>query len=152
MADWKNTRLAVSYADEDGDNVDVTPIDAYSPTFSLGAEVMHSLERTHIGVIFAPQSISFSLTVKAIGDAAAKLTILAMKGKRFDITLQEQDGTDWSFKSLVLSDCVITSASPTPASLSGAPAASFSGFSLGATADPKTGSAFEIPHVGGGGD
>lgn len=152
MADWKNTRLAVSYTDEDGSNVDVSPIDAYSPTFSLGAEVLHSLERTHLGVVFAPQSISFSLTVKAIGDAAAKLTILAMKGKRFNITLQEEQGTDWSFKSLVLSDCIITSASPTPASLSGAPAATFSGFSLSANADPKTGTAFEIPHVGGAGE
>jgi hypothetical protein len=149
MADWKNTRLAVSYTDEDGNNVDITPIDAYAPTFSLGAEVMHSLERTHIGVIFTPQSISFSLTVKAIGDAVAKLTILAMKGKRFNITLQEQDGTDWSFKSIVLNDCIITNASPTPASLSGAPAATFSGFSLSAKADPKTGAGFEIPHVGG---
>ncbi len=144
MADWKNTRLAVSYRDEDGNIVNVTPIDAYSPTFSLGAEVMHSLEQTHIGVIFSPQSISFSLTVKAIGDAVAKLTILAMKGKRFDITLQEQDGTDWSFDTLVLGDCVITSASPSPASISGAPAATFSGFSLSASADPKVGDPFTI--------
>ncbi len=144
MADWKNTRLAVSYRDEDGNIVNVTPIDAYSPTFSLGAEVMHSLEQTHIGVIFSPQSISFSLTVKAIGDAVAKLTILAMKGKRFDITLQEQDGTDWSFDTLVLGDCIITSASPSPASISGAPAATFSGFSLSASADPKVGDPFTI--------
>jgi len=148
MADWKNTRLAVSYTDEDKNSVDVTPVDAYSPTFSLNAEVIHSLERTHVGVIFAPQSISFSVTVKAIGDAAAKLTMLALKGKRFDITLQEQDGSDWSFDSIVLSDCIITSASPTPATLSGAPAATFSGFSLSATADPKAGDSFAIPHIG----
>jgi hypothetical protein len=149
MPDWKNTRLAVSYTDEDGNNVQVTPIDAYTPTFSLNAEVLHSLEQTHMGVIFTPQSISFSMTVKAIGDAVGRLTILAMQAKRFDITIQENDGNDWSFKSIVLSDCIITSASPSPASISGAPAATFSGFSLTAKADPKAGTAFSIGAPGG---
>jgi hypothetical protein len=145
MPDWKNTRLAVSYTDADNNTVEVTPIDAYTPTFSLNAEAIHSLEQTHVGVVFSPQSISFSMTVKAIGDAAAKLTLLAMDGKRFDITLQESDGTDWSFKSIVLGDCLITSASPSPATVGGAPAATFSGFSLQAKAEPKTGAAVEIP-------
>lgn len=145
MPDWTNTRLAVSYTDEDGNSVDVTPIDAYSPTFSLNAEVMHSLEQTHIGVIYAPQALSFSLTVKAIGEPAAQLTALALQGKRFEIVLQESDGTDWSFNTIVMTDCIITSASPTPATISGAPAATFSGFSLAASAAPKSGEAVEVP-------
>ncbi|MGV9818731.1 hypothetical protein [Nocardia xishanensis] len=145
MPDWRS-RLAVSYVDEDGNSVDVTPIDAFSPSFSLNAEALHSIEQTHIGVVYTPQAITFSMTVRAIGDAAAKLTSLAMQGKRFDITLQEtDDGADWSFDSIVLSDCIITSANPSPAAISGAPAATFSGMSLASTIDPKTGENQVIP-------
>lgn len=145
MPDWK-TRLAVSYTDEDGNTVDITPIDSFSPSFSLNAEVMHSIEQTHIGVIYTPQAMSFSMTVKAIGDVAAQLTALALEGKRFDVTLQEtDDGNDWSFSKIVMTDCIITSANPTNATISGAPMASFSGFSLAASSEPKSGSAIEIP-------
>lgn len=142
--DWK-TRLAVSYVDENGVKVDVSPIDSFSPSFSLNAEVIHSIEKTHIGSVFTPQSITFSMTVKAIGDVAAQLTVLALDATRFDVTLHENDGTDWSFKRVVLRDCIITSASPSNTTISGAPSATFSGFSLQATAEPKTGAAVTIP-------
>ena len=145
MADW-NTRLAVSYKDEDGNTVSVTPIDTFTPSFSLSAEVLHSIEATHIGVVYSPQAISFSMSVKAIGDVAAKLTSLALEGKRFEIVLQESDGgSDWSFKKLVMKDCIITSATPTTATISGAPSATFSGFCLGASSEPKTGAQVELP-------
>ncbi len=142
--DWR-TRLAVSYVDENGVKVDVSPIDSFSPSFSLNAEVIHSIEKTHIGSVFTPQSITFSMTVKAIGDVAAQLTVLALDATRFDVTLHENDGTDWSFKRVVLRDCIITSASPSNTTISGAPSATFSGFSLQATAEPKTGAAVTIP-------
>jgi len=141
--DWR-TRLAVSYT-ENGKTVDITPIDSFSPSFSLSIEPIHSIERTHVGAVFSPQSITFSLTVKAIGDVAARLTALAMQGKRFDITLQEKIGDDWSFESVVLGDCMITSAMPTSASPSGAPTATFSGFSLHATTESKDKVKVEIP-------
>ena len=144
MPDW-NTRLAVSYTDDQGQQVDVTPIRAFTPTFSLNAEALHSIEATHMGVVFMPESISFSMTVDAIGDVAAKLTVLALEGRRFDVLLQEATGDDWSFRSIVMSECILTSASPSAAALSGAPSATFSGFSLGARAVPKTGSAVEVP-------
>jgi hypothetical protein len=144
MPEWK-TRLAVSYI-ESGNTVTISPIDSYTPTFSLNAEPMHSIEQTHIGVIYMPQSMSFSMTVKAIGNVAAQLTSLAMEGKTFDIVLQEtDDGNDWSFKTIVMKNCIITSASPSPASISGAPAATFSGFSLAASTEPKVGAKVEVP-------
>jgi len=142
--DWR-TRLAVTYVDEAGNKVDVTPIDSFSPTFALSAEVLHSIERSHIGAVFSPDTITFSMTVKAIGDVVAKLTALALGGKRFDVTLHEHDGTDWSFKTVVLRECLITSASPSNVSISGAPAATFSGFSMQASVEPKQGSASSIP-------
>ena len=146
MPDWK-TRLAVSYKDEDDNEVDITPIDSFSPSFSLNAEVLHSIEETHIGVIYNPEAISFSITVKTIGEVAANLTALALEGKRFDITLQvnENGGDDWSFSKIVLSECIITSATPTSATISGAPTATFSGLSLGASSEPKTGAKVDTP-------
>jgi hypothetical protein len=144
MADWKS-RLVVKYTDEKGQST-ATPIDSFTPSFALNAEVMHSVEDTHVGVIYNPQSISFSLTVKAIGDAAARLTALALQGKRFEVLLQEQDGgTDWSFKTVVMTDCIITSATPSTATVSGAPTATFSGFSLSSSITGKTTPAITVP-------
>lgn len=144
MPDW-NTRLAVSYI-EGSNTVTISPIDSYTPTFSLNAEALHSIEQTHIGVIYQPQAMTFSMTVKAIGNVAAQLTSLALEGKTFDIVLQEtDDGNDWSFKTIVMKNCTITSASPSPATISGAPAATFSGFSLAASAEPKLGTKVEVP-------
>lgn len=143
MPDWE-TRLAVSYNDGSGD-VEISPIDSFSPTFSLNAEVLHSIEETHIGVVYSPQAISFSMTVRAIGDVAARLTTLALNGTRFDIVLKEKEGDDWSFRNVVLSDCVITSATPSSATISGAPSATFSGLSLGARTEPKAGAGAVIP-------
>lgn len=144
MADWKDTRLVVTYNDGSGD-VEISPIDSFNPSFSLTAEPLHSIEKTHIGVVYSPQAISFSLTVKAIGDVAAKLTVLALKGARFNVVLKEKVGDDWAFVNVVLADCVITSATPTAATPSGAPTATFSGFSLGATAEANDHTKVAIP-------
>jgi hypothetical protein len=145
MPDWKS-RLAVSYIDSSNQEVLISPIDSFTPSFTLGAEVIHSIERTHVGVVYTPQAINFTMTVKAIGDVAAKLTGIALEGQRFNLVLQEtDDGNDWSFKKVVLSSCVITSANPSAATPSGAPTATFSGVSLGASAEAKQGSPVRIP-------
>lgn len=137
--DWR-TRLAVSYFDPNvGHDVDITPIDSFSPSFSLGVEALHSIEQTHIGAIYSPKAINFSMTVKAIGPVAAQLTKLALEGTRFNITLHVSKvagGTDWAFDSVLLAECIITSATPTSASPTGAPTATFSGFSMSATSTP----------------
>jgi hypothetical protein len=145
MPDWKS-RLAVSYVDTNNNEVLITPIDSFTPSFSLNAEVIHSIERTHVGVVYTPQAINFTMSVKAIGDVAAQLTSIALEGRRFDLVLQEtDDGTDWSFKKVVLSSCIITSASPSAATPAGAPTATFSGFSLGASSEAKQGTPVRIP-------
>src|SRR2546421_8304360 len=125
MPDWKS-RLAVSWEDPGGVHK-LVPVDSFSVNFALGAEVLHSIEATHIGVVYSPKAMTFSISVKAIGPSAAQLTVLALDGTRFNLILQEtDDGDDWSFKKIVLSDCVITSAAPGPATIAGAPAATFS--------------------------
>ncbi len=138
MPDW-NTRLAVSYTDDEGNTVEVTPIDSFTPSFTLNAEALHSIEDTHIGVVYMPEAMSFSMTVRAIGEVAAKLTAIALAGRRFDVLLQEGEGggTDWSFKNVVMRNCIITSATPTAATTSGAPSATFAGFALGAKVEGK---------------
>jgi hypothetical protein len=146
MPDWK-TRLAVSVKAGNDPSVPVIPIDSYTPTFTLNAEPLHSLEATHIGVVYSPQSMTFTMTVKAIGGATGTLTSFALQGRRFNIILQEQDNTgdDWTFHSVVMTDCVITSASPTSAAVTGAPSATFSGFSLSSTATYKDNTHDSIP-------
>lgn len=144
MPDW-NTRLAVSYQDEAGTTVTITPIDSFTPTFALSAEALHSLELSHCGVIYAPEVMTFSMTVRAIGDVAAQLTAIALKGSKFDVILQEASGADWSFRSIVMRRCVITSATPTAATVSGAPSATFSGFSLAARVEDNAGAPVELP-------
>jgi hypothetical protein len=146
MADWKDTRLVVTYNDGTGD-VEVSPIETISPSFALNAEAIHSLEKTHCGVVYTPQAITFSLTVKAIGDVAAKLTVLALNGTPFDVVLKEKVGDDWSFANVVMSDCIITSCVPTTATPSGAPTATFSGFSMGASAEANGGSKASVGTV-----
>lgn len=138
MREWK-TRLAVSFS-ANGSTYLISPIDSFSPSFAMNAEPLHSIEATHIGVVYQPDSITFSMTVKALGDVAGQLTALALKGTSFDILLQEQDGDDWSFHSIVMSNCVITSAAPSNASISGAPSATFSGFALSGKAEGKAAS------------
>src|SRR5688572_27405090 len=101
MPDWKS-RLAVVYTKLDengnlGEPVSISPIDTFTPTFSLATEPVHSIEATHLGAIYNPQSITFSMTVKAIGEVVGKLTKLALEGALFNVTLQEGEGDDWSF-------------------------------------------------------
>ncbi len=145
MADWA-TRLAVSYQDETGASHLITPIDAVTQTIATNAEVIHSIERSHAGIIYTPQGMTFTLTVKSIGDVAADLTAISLEGKRFSIIVQERDGehADWGFKNLVLSECLITSVAHS-ANPSGAPSATFSGVSLGASAEPKSSAKVSIP-------
>jgi hypothetical protein len=145
--DWK-TRLAVTYTDG-GQPQEISPIDSFTPSFAFATEVCHSLQGTHLGMIFSPDSISFSMTVKAIGDIAARLTALAISRKRFNVTLQEKVGNDWSFAKIVLSDCIITSATPTAATISGAPSATFSGVSLQASSEDNAGAVSSFGAING---
>jgi hypothetical protein len=131
-----NTRLAVRYTDAAGEHV-ITPIQSFSPTFALSAEPLHSIERTHVGVVATPQSFTFTMSVSAIGPVAAQLTALALNGTRFDITLMEQDGNDFSFSTIVM-QAVLTNASTT-VNVSGAPTVTFSGFAMHADVTDSTG-------------
>ena len=143
QSDWK-TRLGVRFT-VDGNETRVFLAQSYVPTFGTSAEPLHSIERTHVGVVATPQSLTFTLSVTAIGPAVAELTALALRGDPFDIVLLEQEGDDWSFSTIVLERCYITSAAPGSATVSGAPVATFSGFSLAAAVTDNAGTTTKAP-------
>jgi hypothetical protein len=128
MPDWK-TRLEVSV-----DGKAISPIDSFTPTITTPTTVIHSIESDNVGSIYQPQTATFTMTLKAIGPNVAELTKIALEGKKFNISVAEKKGTDWTFSKLLFRDCVITSANPSNVVIDGAPTATFNGIILGFTA------------------
>jgi hypothetical protein len=126
---WK-TRLEVSV-----DGKPISPIDSFTPTFTTPTTVIHSIEADNIGAVYQPQTATFTMTLKAIGPNVAELTKIALEGKKFNISVAEKKGTDWTFSKMLFRDCIITSANPSNVVIDGVPMATFNGLILGFTAD-----------------
>jgi hypothetical protein len=126
---WK-TRLEITV-----DGKVLSPIDSFTTQFSTPATVIHSIEADNIGAVYQPQTATFNMTLRAIGTNVAELTRMALDGRKFNISVAEKRGTDWTFSKLLFRDCVITSSSPSNVTVDGAPTANFSGIILGFTAD-----------------
>jgi hypothetical protein len=124
MPDW-NTRLEITLGGKP-----VAPISQFTPTFNTPHQVIHSVGADNLGYVRQPQTFTFTMTVQAIGTTVADLTELAIKGTEFDISVAEKTGTDWSFKALKFTRCVITSANPSNVVIDGVPTASFNCMSL----------------------
>jgi uncharacterized protein YjbI with pentapeptide repeats len=131
MPDW-NTRLEVKVGNET-----LTPISAFTPTFNTPHTVIHSLEDDNVGYVRQPKTFTFTMTVPAINTVVADLTELALKGTHFDIAVCEKRGTDWAFKHIAFSGCVITSTNPSNVVIDGAPTASFNCAALNVDAPKK---------------
>jgi hypothetical protein len=127
MPEWK-TRLEVSV-----NGKPVSPIDSFTPTFTTPTTVIHSIEGDNVGAVYQPQTATFTMTLKAIGTNVAELTKIALEGKKFNISVAEKKGTDWTFKKMLFRECVITSANPSNVVIDGVPTATFSGIILGFT-------------------
>jgi hypothetical protein len=126
---WK-TRLEVSV-----DGKPVSPIDSFTPTFTTPTTIIHSIEADNIGAVYQPQTATFTMTLKAIGPNVAELTKIALEGKKFNISVAEKKGTDWTFSKMLFRDCIITSANPSNVVIDGVPTATFNGLILGFTAE-----------------
>ena len=132
MADslnWK-TRLEIT-----ANGKVVTAIDSFTPTFTTQTTPIHSIEADNIGAMYHPQTATFTLTLKAIGPNVAELTKFALDGTKFNISVAEKKGTDWTFKKMLFRDCLISSANPSNIVIDGAPAATFNGIILGFTSE-----------------
>ncbi len=142
MPNW-TTRLEVQV-----DSVTLTPITSFTTTFASSVTQIHSIEADNVGVIKKPQTMTFKMTVPALGpdqtnphNTAANLYQLAIAGTPFDVALSvasnasgAPSGTDWVFKQLLFRNCFITSANPsdvtvgtTSGQLDTVPIATFSG-------------------------
>ena len=93
----------------DGSPVPITPIDSFQQTVNTPATALHSLEQTHVGAVFAPADIQFTMTVKQNAAVLAQLTQIALKRQLFSIQVHEGQGDSWALGSIVLDNCVITS-------------------------------------------
>ncbi len=119
VANW-TTRLEVTLGGKT-----ISPITAFTPTFNTPRTPVHSIESDNLGYVRQPETMTFTMTVSAIGPPVADLTALALSGTEFEISLAESRGTDWSFKSIKFSRCVITSANPSNVVIDSAPQATF---------------------------
>jgi hypothetical protein len=126
MPDW-NTRLEIRL----GDKV-IAPISQFTPTFNVPHTVIHSIDADNVGYVRQPATFTFTMTVQAIDTVVADLTELAVNGQEFEVTAAEKKGTDWSFKSIKFTRCIITSANPSNVVIDGAPSASFNCAALNA--------------------
>ncbi|NUR32060.1 MAG: hypothetical protein HOV83_40490 [Catenulispora sp.] len=116
----------------------ITPIDSFNPTFTTGVQPVHSLEADNVAHIVQPKTITFTMSVKAIGPVVAQLTHLARTSTKFALTLAEDHGSDWSFSKIAFSDCYITSVAGTVV-IDGVPTTTFNCVCLDATTEPDKG-------------
>jgi hypothetical protein len=142
MPNW-NSRLEVQVStDPDAKTFKtLTPITSFTTTFASSVTQIHSIESDNVGVVIKPKTMTFTMTVPAIGpdqtsphDTAATLYQLAIDGTPFHVSLAVASGTDWVFKQLLFRNCYITAASgsnvtvgTTSGQLDTTPVATFSG-------------------------
>ena len=100
-------------------------IESFTPHFSTPYTVYHTLSGDNQGYIRQPFTFKFDMTVVATDSAVADLTEMALNGTHFDVAIAEKKGTDWSFKSIKYSDCVIIGASPSALTTTTAPTVTF---------------------------
>jgi hypothetical protein len=91
----------------------VTPIDSFNPIITVPVQALHSLEADNVAHIVQPATFTFTMAVKAIGPAVAKLTDIARTRTAFTVEVSEASGDDWTFSSLMFTDCFITSVANT---------------------------------------
>ncbi len=124
MPDWK-TRLEVKLGDKT-----ITPISTISVSLKVPHTVIHSIGDDNVGVYRQPATFTFTMAIPAIATAVADLTELALTGAEFSIAVAEKEGTDWSFKSIKFSRCLITEATPSNVTIDGIPQANFACLAL----------------------
>ncbi len=129
MPGW-DTRLEVTVSGQT-----ITPITAFTPSFSTPHTPIHSIEATNVGFVRGPSTFTFTMTVAATGGAVAYLTNLALQGASFDVTIAAKTGNDWTFNRILLSNCVITQAMPGDVTASDVPTATFTCAALSAKAE-----------------
>lgn len=121
MADW-NTRLAIVYQNVDqttgqlqGSQLQITPITSFQSTINTAATALHSLEQTHVGAVFSPADIQFTMTVVQSASEMGHIMELGLNRARFQIGVvvnevnPDTGVSDWNLQQVILSNCLVTS-------------------------------------------
>jgi hypothetical protein len=132
VTDW-DTRLAVTVGTEV-----ITPIESFNPSFTTTFRVQHSLEKDNVGFVRQPFTFTFTMTVRALGQASqsngvATLTKMALEGTEFNVSIVRADGSpgdQWAFQEVLFTRCFVTSAQPTSITLQDSPMATFNAICL----------------------
>jgi hypothetical protein len=115
-----DTRLEVKVGSET-----ITPIESFTPTLNTPVQVLHSIEADNLMYVVQPETFTFTMTIRAVGTAVARLTDMARKHQKFSIGLAARRGSNWTFQSISFNECLITSVNPSNVVIDGAPAATF---------------------------
>ena len=118
MSEWKS-KLNIRI-----DGKPVSPIVQFTPTFKTPHTVIHSVEQDSVGYHHQPVELTFTMTLQANAPIVSKLAMMAVDGKRFEVTLTEEKGTDWGFNRLTFLDCVVQSINPSNVKLEDVPTVS----------------------------
>lgn len=131
MVNW-GAKLAIRITEADGTKTLITPLESFDPQIQTPHLEIDSTEQERLGWERQPTRFSFTLSVKAVGDAAQVLSRLQLNRDEFEIGIAEENTEtgDWAFTSVLFTRCKITSSNPTRLSNNGAPVASYNGGAL----------------------
>lgn len=126
-----DTRLEVKY-----NGKTIAPLDTLSFTRNSPVQPLHTVDQDNFGYIVTPSTSTLTFTVKAIGPVVAELTELAVRNRKFSISIAERRGTDWTDKSIAFNECLIQSAAET-ITPDGAPAMTITAIALDVVEERK---------------
>jgi hypothetical protein len=129
MPDW-NTKLAVKLGTDP-----VTPVTSFNPTITSAQTPLHSIEADNVGSVQGTTQYTFVLTLPANSPAVAKLTTNAIRRTPFTLSVVEDSGSDWAFKSMTFEGCQVTQSGPSNIQVGGVPQATFTCMALRATVE-----------------
>jgi len=129
MPDW-NSKLSVKLG-----TAPVSPVTTFTPTFTTAQTPLHSIESDNVGTIQGATTYTFIIVLPANSAAVAALTANAITRAPFTLTVSEESGNDWAFKSLTFDGCQVTQAQPSTIGIDGVPQATFTCLALGATVE-----------------
>jgi len=129
MPDW-NTKLSVKLG-----TAPVSPVTSFTPTFTTAQTPLHSIEADNVGSIQGATTYTFVIVLPANSAAVATLTANAITRTPFTLTVSEDSGTDWAFKSLTFDGCQVTQAQSSTITVDGIPQSTFTCLALGATVE-----------------
>lgn len=109
------SRFAVRVTDEDGREVQITPVESVNINMNTPSTSINSTEDYNLGYSDGPPAYGFDMVVYSTGDSPLELAKLQLQRKEFDVITQvSNDLDDWSFAEdgITLLRCKILNSNP----------------------------------------